>query len=72
MEWEVYATRMICSLTKNEMRDEEIGEVYLPSNNTNCVKSYSKGRYYKVVDYAIREVDGMFWQEHMESFDVCS
>jgi hypothetical protein len=85
MEWEVYATIVICSLTKNELRDEEISDMDLPSNNTNCemyelfcfnrgwnVKSDNKGRYYKVVDYEIREVDGMFWQEHMESFDMCS
>jgi hypothetical protein len=84
-EGEVYATRVIRSLTKTELRDEEIGAVDLPSNTTKremyelycfnrgwTVKSDNKGRYPKVVDYKRRKVDDMFWQEDMESFEVCS
>jgi hypothetical protein len=63
-EGEVYAIIVIRSLTKTELRDEDIGAVDLPSNTTKremyelycfnwgwTVKSDNKGRYPKVVDY---------------------
>jgi hypothetical protein len=75
---------VIRSLTKTELRDEEIGAVDLPSNTSkremyelqcfNCgwtVKSHNKGRYPKVVGYKRRKVDNMVWQADMESFEVC-
>jgi hypothetical protein len=84
-EGKVYTTRVIRSLTKTELRDEDIGAVDLPSNTTKremyelycfkrgwTVKSDNKGRYPKVVDYKQRKVDEMFWQADMESFEVCS
>jgi hypothetical protein len=84
-EGEVHATRVIHSLTKTELRDEEIGAVDLLSNTTKremyelycfnrgcTVKSDNKGRYPKVVDYKRRKVEDMFWQEYMESFEVFS
>jgi hypothetical protein len=77
-EGEVYTTRVIHSLTKIELRDEEIDDVELPSNTTKremyelycfnsgwTVKSDNKGRYPKVVDYKQRKVDDMFWQADM-------
>jgi hypothetical protein len=85
MEGEVYATRVICSLTKTELHNEEIGADDLPSNTTKremyelycfnrgwTVKSNNKGRYPNVVDYTQRKVDEMLWQGYMESFEVCS
>jgi hypothetical protein len=78
-EGEVYAERVIRSLTKTELRDEEIGAVDLPSNTTKRemyelygfnlilnVKSDNKGRLPKVVDYKRHRVDDMFWQADME------
>jgi hypothetical protein len=84
IEGEVYATRVIRSFTKTELRDKEIGDVDLPSNTTNremyelyCfnpgwnVKSDNKGRYPKVVDYKRRKAGNIFWQADKESFEVC-
>jgi hypothetical protein len=84
-EGEVYATRVIRSLTKTDLRDEEIGAVDLTSNTTKrkmyelycfnrgcTVKSYTRGRYRKVVEYKRCKVGDMFWQADMESFEVCS
>jgi hypothetical protein len=64
MEVEVYAKRVISSLTKTDLRDEEIDDVDLPSNTTKremyelycfnhrwTVKSNKKGRCPKVMDY---------------------
>jgi hypothetical protein len=78
----VYATRVVRSLTNTKLRDEEIGDVDLPSNTTKremyelycfnrgwAVKSDNKGRYPKVVDYKQRKVED---KADMESFEVCS
>jgi hypothetical protein len=75
-EGEVYATRVIRSLGKGELWDEEKGAVDLPSNTTKremyelycfnrgwTVKSNNKGRYPNVVDYNWRKVDNMFGKQ---------
>jgi hypothetical protein len=82
---EVYATRIIRSLTKQELRDEEKGGVDLPSNTTKlelyekfcfdrgwAIKSDNKGRYPKLKDYTNRMADGMFWPADAETSEVCS
>jgi hypothetical protein len=71
---EVYATRIIISLTGHELRDEEKGAVDLPSNTSRCEmyekycfdhgwtpKPDNKGRYPKVSEYPKRKNDDMFW-----------
>jgi hypothetical protein len=67
MEGEVYVTRVIRSLTKTDLLDEEMGNVDLPSNitkpdiyelycfNRGWTVNDKKGRYPKVLD------DDIFW-----------
>jgi hypothetical protein len=84
-EVEVYATRIMRSLTGHELRDEEKGAVDLPSN-TSCrdmyenycfdrgwtPKSDNKGRYPKVSEYPNLKNDDMLWETDVEVLDVCS
>jgi hypothetical protein len=80
-EGKVYGTRVIHSLTKNELRDEEKGDVDLPSNTSKrnmydqyffnrgwAVNSDNKGRCPKVPDYKRRNTDDMFWKDDMEAY----
>jgi hypothetical protein len=82
---EVYTTRIIHSLTKQELRDKEKGGVVLPLNTTHLelyekfcfdrgweIKSYTKGRYPNLKDYTNRMVDDMFWPADAETSEVCS
>jgi hypothetical protein len=82
---EVYATRIICSLTKKELRDEEKGGVDLPSNTTKrklyikfcfdrgwAIKSDNNGWYPRLKDYTNRMADDMFWPADAETSEVCS
>jgi hypothetical protein len=70
---EAYATRVICTLTRNELRDEEKGAVDLPSNTTKreiyekycfdrgwAINSDNMGRP-KVKDCVSLREDDMFW-----------
>jgi hypothetical protein len=82
---EVYATRIIRSLTKQELRDEEKGGVDLPSSTTKrelyekfcfdrgwAIKSDNNGRYPRLNDYTNRMADDMFWPADAETSEVCS
>jgi hypothetical protein len=82
---EVYATRMILSLTTKELRDEEKGGVDLPSNTTKrklyekfcfdrgwAIKSDNNGQYPKLNDYTNQMADGMFWPADDETSEVFS
>jgi hypothetical protein len=82
---EEYATRIIRTLTRNELRDEEKGAVDLPSHTTKkevyekfcfdrgwAFKSDNMGRYPKVKDYASRQEDDMFWPSGTLHVEVCS
>jgi hypothetical protein len=82
---EAYATRIIRTLTRNELRDEEKGAVDLPSHTTKrelyekycfdrgwAIKSDNMGRYPKVKDYASRQEDDMFWPSGAVPVEVCS
>jgi hypothetical protein len=82
---EVYATRIMCSLTRQELRDKEKGGVDLPSNTTKhelyekfcfdrgwAIESDNKCRYPKLKDYTNRMADDMFWPSDAETSEVCS
>jgi hypothetical protein len=82
---EVYATHIIRSLTKQELRDEEKCGVDLPSNPTKrelyekfcfdrgwAIKSDNNGRYPRLKDYTNRMADDMFWPADAETSEVCS
>jgi hypothetical protein len=82
---EAYATRVIRTLTRNELRDEEEGAVDLTSNTTNrelyekyCfdrgwdLKSDNMGRYPKVKDYVSHQEDDMFWPSGAVPVEVSS
>jgi hypothetical protein len=85
---EVYATRIIRSLTKQELWDEEKGAVDMPSNTTKrelyenyyfnrgwAMKSDTKVCYPKLQEYKNRKNrknDEMFWTSYAAPSGVCS
>jgi hypothetical protein len=82
---EAYTTRVIRTLTRNELCDEEKGAVDLPLNTTKrelyekhcfdrgwAIKSDNMGRYLKVKNSVSHQEDDIFWPSGAVPIEVCS